>query len=160
MCGTGWDGDRLAHNPEVAGTNPTPATKARGRFSNREPTFCVPDANVAGQTPCSLAPITSMDASRPPMISSASVLATCLSASRSVWTYCFIVNATSAWPIRLLGAFREDTTPAVRQHDGTELLGWRPTGTLHYCTRAHAAELDQARRLRRRGPDVSAAAQP
>ena len=30
------------------------------------------------------------------MISCASVFATWRSASRSVWTYCFIVNATSA----------------------------------------------------------------
>jgi hypothetical protein len=40
------------------------------------------------------------------MISSASVVATWRSASRSVWTYCFMVNATSAWPIRLLSAFQ------------------------------------------------------
>src|SRR5271169_2828177 len=26
----------MAHNPEVAGSNPAPATKARGPFSNRE----------------------------------------------------------------------------------------------------------------------------
>ena len=39
------------------------------------------------------------------MISSASVLPTWRSASRSVWTYCFMVNATSACPIRLLSAF-------------------------------------------------------
>jgi hypothetical protein len=31
------DGCRMAHNPEVAGSNPAPATKLRGRFSNRGP---------------------------------------------------------------------------------------------------------------------------
>ena len=29
------DGRRTAHNPEVAGSNPAPATKVRGPFSNR-----------------------------------------------------------------------------------------------------------------------------
>jgi hypothetical protein len=33
----GRDARRMAHNPEVAGSNPAPATKVRGRFSNREP---------------------------------------------------------------------------------------------------------------------------
>ena len=42
---TGWDGDRLAHNPEVEGSNPAPATKARGSFSNRERAFCLWFAN-------------------------------------------------------------------------------------------------------------------
>jgi hypothetical protein len=46
------------------------------------------------------------EASEPPMISCASVLATWRSASRSAWTYCFMVNATSACPIRLLRAFK------------------------------------------------------
>src|SRR5208337_547288 len=32
----GGDARRGAHNPEVAGSNPAPATKARGPFSNRE----------------------------------------------------------------------------------------------------------------------------
>jgi hypothetical protein len=40
------------------------------------------------------------------MISSARTLATWRSASRSAWTYCFMVNATSAWPIRALSAFQ------------------------------------------------------
>ena len=35
----------MAHNPEVEGSNPSPATKARGRFSNRELAFCLPRAN-------------------------------------------------------------------------------------------------------------------
>ncbi len=39
---------------------------------------------------------TAVEASDPPMISSARVLATWRSASSSVWTYCFMVNATSA----------------------------------------------------------------
>ena len=38
---TGWDGARLAHNPGVAGSNPAPATKARGHFSNREGASCM-----------------------------------------------------------------------------------------------------------------------
>ena len=31
----------MAHNPEVAGSNPAPATQARGPFSNRERAFCL-----------------------------------------------------------------------------------------------------------------------
>jgi hypothetical protein len=31
----------MAHNPEVEGSNPSPATKARGPFSNRERAFCM-----------------------------------------------------------------------------------------------------------------------
>ena len=30
---------------------------------------------------------------------------------------------SEAYAVRLLDALRRDTTPAVRQHDGTELLG-------------------------------------
>jgi hypothetical protein len=43
----GWSSSvaRWAHNPEVVGSNPTPATNARGRLSNREAAFCMPDAN-------------------------------------------------------------------------------------------------------------------
>src|SRR6516225_1442438 len=39
----GWSSSvaRWAHNPEVAGSNPAPATKARGPFSNRERAFCM-----------------------------------------------------------------------------------------------------------------------
>ena len=47
MCdgGTGWDGDRLAHNPEVEGSNPAPATSFRRSrpFPSRERAFCVSD---------------------------------------------------------------------------------------------------------------------
>ena len=39
------DTRRMAHNPEVAGSNPGPATKARGPFSNRERAFCMWFAN-------------------------------------------------------------------------------------------------------------------
>ena len=50
MCdgGTGWDGDRLAHNPEVEGSNPAPATSFRRSrpFPSRERAFCVPSAVV------------------------------------------------------------------------------------------------------------------
>ena len=38
-AGDGGDVRRSAHNPEVAGSNPAPATKARGPFSNREMAF-------------------------------------------------------------------------------------------------------------------------
>jgi len=59
--------------------------------------------------------VTSVEASEPPMISSASVVATWRSASRSVYTYCSMVNATSACPIRLLSAFQSifASRPAV-----------------------------------------------
>jgi hypothetical protein len=59
--------------------------------------------------------MTSVEASEPPIISSASVVATRRSASRSVCTYCFIVNATSACPIRWLSAFQSifASRPAV-----------------------------------------------
>jgi hypothetical protein len=100
---TGWDGARLAHNPEVAGSNPAPAAKARGPFSNREGAFCLwfvhgfahgaPVKAALPLVPSALSAI-SVEASEPPMISCASVLATWRPASRSVWTYCFMVNAT------------------------------------------------------------------
>ena len=35
------DARRMAHNPEVEGSNPSLATKARGPFSNRERAFCM-----------------------------------------------------------------------------------------------------------------------
>ena len=59
--------------------------------------------------------VISGEISDPPMISSSKVVATWRSASRSVCTYCFIVNATSAWPIRLLSAFQSilASQPAV-----------------------------------------------
>jgi hypothetical protein len=40
-AGDAQDVRRMAHNPEVAGSNPAPATKARGRLSNREAAFCL-----------------------------------------------------------------------------------------------------------------------
>jgi hypothetical protein len=36
---------RSAHNPEVAGSNPAPATKARGPLSNRERASCLSFVN-------------------------------------------------------------------------------------------------------------------
>jgi hypothetical protein len=41
-CRMGWDGDRLAHNPEVAGSNPAPATSFRRSrpFSRLGGAFC------------------------------------------------------------------------------------------------------------------------
>ena len=41
----GGDERPKAHNPEVEGSNPSPATKARGPFSNRERAFCMWFAN-------------------------------------------------------------------------------------------------------------------
>jgi len=41
----GGDARRGAHNPEVAGSNPAPATKARGPFSNRERASCLSFVN-------------------------------------------------------------------------------------------------------------------
>jgi hypothetical protein len=35
------DARRMAHSPEVAGSNSAPATKARGHFSNRERASCM-----------------------------------------------------------------------------------------------------------------------
>jgi len=37
---------RSAHNPEVEGSNPSPATKARGPFSKRERASCARFVNV------------------------------------------------------------------------------------------------------------------
>jgi hypothetical protein len=59
----------MAHNPEVEGSNPSPATKARGPFSNRERAFCMWFANGFANE------ATVVDASEPPIISSANVLA-------------------------------------------------------------------------------------
>src|SRR4029077_16927919 len=44
----GWSSSvaRWAHNPEVEGSNPSPATKARGPFSNRERAFCMWSVNA------------------------------------------------------------------------------------------------------------------
>jgi hypothetical protein len=62
-----------------------------------------------------VAAVAAVDVSEPPIISSASVLATWRSASKSVWTYCFMVNATSEWPMRWLSAFQSilASRPAV-----------------------------------------------
>jgi hypothetical protein len=49
-----------------------------------------------------------METSEPPMISSARVVATGGPAASPVWTYCFMVNATSAMP--------QVTQPGVREH--------------------------------------------
>jgi hypothetical protein len=42
-AGTGWDAGRLTHNPEVAGSNPAPATNFRssGPFPAKERAFGV-----------------------------------------------------------------------------------------------------------------------
>ncbi len=46
--GDGGDVRRMAHNLEVEGSDPSPATKARGPFSNRERAFCMRSANGYG----------------------------------------------------------------------------------------------------------------
>jgi hypothetical protein len=89
----------LSHNPEVVGSNPTPATKVRGPFSNRERASCMRFANgfanaasVHAATSVLLEPgfsssalsVDTVEASNPLMISSARVFATWRSASRSV----------------------------------------------------------------------------
>ena len=117
----GWSSSvaRCAHNPEVAGSNPAPATRSeapsnrgRGLLHVICERICERAAVHAASPPLSpdaVPPIRreiSKDASAPPMISSARVLATWRSASRSVWTYCFMVKATSACPMRLLRAFQ------------------------------------------------------
>jgi hypothetical protein len=50
-----------------------------------------------------------------PLINSASVSATWRSASKAVCRYCFMVKATSEWPMRLLSAFQSifASRPAV-----------------------------------------------
>jgi len=75
----------MAHNPEVEGSNPSPATKARGPFSNRERAFCARFVNVVLVYPVSRTVLMiSNEVSDPPMISSASVLATWRPTSESV----------------------------------------------------------------------------
>jgi len=44
----------MAHNPEVAGSNPAPATKARGPFSNREGAFRLRVVNGLVNAGCGL----------------------------------------------------------------------------------------------------------
>jgi hypothetical protein len=100
-AGKGSNGEfaaRWAHNPEVVGSNPAPATRSeapsgsgRGLLHAVCARICARD-QLHGAWPGVL----SAEKSRPPMISSARVFATCRSASRSVWTYCFMVKATSA----------------------------------------------------------------
>src|SRR5262249_914764 len=136
------DARRFAHNPEVAGSNPAPATRSQApsdhggafrmpfvnEFVNeallRRPAHAAGSLLLSTITPRSsalaspvsrTAPVMPTEASKPPRISSASVFATWRSASRSVWTYCFIVNATSEWPMRLLSAFQSifASRPAV-----------------------------------------------
>ena len=40
-AGDGGDARRMAHNPSVEGSNPSPATKAGGAFWNGERAFCM-----------------------------------------------------------------------------------------------------------------------
>src|SRR4029077_3894780 len=75
----GWSSSvaRWAHNPEVAGSNPAPATKARGPFSNRGRAFCMRSAhgfvNLRFVHPASRAvPVISNEVSDPAMVSPAS----------------------------------------------------------------------------------------
>jgi hypothetical protein len=78
-AGDAQDARRMAHNPEVEGSNPSPATKARGSFSNRERAFCLCSAFAQADL---------LETREPPMISSARMVATWRSASTLVWTYC------------------------------------------------------------------------
>ncbi len=77
-------------------------------FANRTGVHAAAPSSPPGSSVVSLSasPVSSVVASDPPMISVARVLATCRSASRSVCTYCFMVKATSAWPMRWLSAFQ------------------------------------------------------
>ena len=87
---------------------PLRSTKCRGRPSNRGTASRMSSANgfanegwarrLHGRRSPSAWFVISGEISDPPMISSAKVLATWRSAFRSVCTYCFMVNATSAWP--------------------------------------------------------------
>ena len=83
--------------------------EANGIAAFQRTVFCIWSANGFANE------ATVVDTSELPMISSASVLATWRSASRSVWTYCFVVNATSEWPTRWLSAFQSifASRPAV-----------------------------------------------
>jgi hypothetical protein len=106
------DGDRFTHNPEVAGSNPAPATRSEALSDLGKGLSHVVCARICARPSVLMPPRRCRPGCRPrlpvprPMISSASVFATCRSASRSVCTYCFMVNATSAWPMRLLSAFQ------------------------------------------------------
>ena len=65
------------------------------------------------------------------MISSARVFATWRSASRSVWTYCLMVNATSEWPMRWLSAFQSIFASRPRGVAVTDVVQvdlWQPSG--------------------------------
>jgi len=78
----------MAHNPEVAGSNPAPATKTRGRIRIRIRPFSLWFVHGdPGQAALPLVPSVSLaisvEASEPPMISCASVLATWRSALAS-----------------------------------------------------------------------------
>ena len=64
------------------------------------------------------------------MISVARVLATWRSASRSVWTYCFMVKATSAWPMRWLSAFQSIFASQHRRRRMTQIV-IMPTSAYH-----------------------------
>ena len=114
LSGDQQDARRFAHNPEVAGSNPSPATRPDAP-SDHGRGFCLLAVHgfVHGGSrgsvlvrPVALVLVISAEASAPPMISSASVFATWRSASRSVCTYCFMVNATSACPMGWLSAFQ------------------------------------------------------
>jgi hypothetical protein len=83
-------------------------------LEQREGLLLVVCARICAWAPAQAAPslvppvssAISIEASESPMISSARVFATWRSASRSVCMHCFMVNATSACPIRWLSAFQ------------------------------------------------------
>jgi hypothetical protein len=82
------DGARLTHNPEVAGSNPAPATRSEAPSDQGRGLLHVICKRAAGHAAVSSSPaasalpvlVISTEASDPPMISSASVFATWRSA--------------------------------------------------------------------------------
>jgi hypothetical protein len=71
QAGTGWDGDRLAHNPEVAGSKSRPRCQGQRPFlERRKGLLYVVCARIANEA------VTGVEESDPLIISSARVLAT------------------------------------------------------------------------------------
>ena len=79
-AGDGGDVRRMAHNPEVEGSNPSPRYQGqRPVLEQRTGLLLVVCARICAREPTQAAPsavLTSMETSAPPMISSASVFAT------------------------------------------------------------------------------------
>jgi hypothetical protein len=121
----------------------TPSLRARALCAQRTgqgPGAAAPGLSRSGVCTdlCTDSPV-SDPGSAPPMISSASVVATWRCTSRSVCTYCRIVNATSECPIRSLRAFkaplRSAAGPAPAPASG---LGEAPAGARRAAFRTSA----------------------